>query len=159
RLLKRAGAGRNAIYDLPWFLVIGRSQAGKTIAIKNSGLGLPVRKDWVKGVGGTSTCDWFFTNDLIFMDTPGAWVTDGASDEERQNWLTLLKLLRKYRGQRPLDGLVVVVPADDLLGKSDKELIEQAGNAREVIDLLHDQLRFRFPVYVLVSKCDLVEGF
>ncbi len=158
-LLKKAGAGRNAIYDLPWCLVIGRPQVGKTVAIKNSGLSLPVRKDWVKGVGGTFTCDWFFTNDLIFLDTPGAWVNDGVSEEAQGYWTTLLKLLRKYRGRRPLDGLLVTVSADDLIGKPPEELQRQAGNIREVIDLLHDELRFRFPVYILVSKCDLVEGF
>lgn len=158
-LLKRAGRGRNAIYDLPWFLVMGRPAAGKTVAIKNSGLGLPVKKDWVKGVGGTYTCDWFFTNEMIFLDTPGKWVTEGAEDEARKYWQKLLQLLRKYRGRRPLDGLVVAVPADDLLSLSDEELIEQAGNIREVVELIHDELNFRFPVYLLVTKTDLVEGF
>jgi hypothetical protein len=158
-MLKRAGLGRNAIYELPWFLVIGRSQAGKTVAIKNSGLGLPVKKDRVKGVGGTHTCDFFFTNDLIFLDTPGAWVTEGAGEEGQAHWVELLRLLRKYRGRRPLDGLVIVVPADDLLTKSDEDLEEQAANIRQVVDCLHDELRFRFPVYLVVSKSDLVEGF
>jgi hypothetical protein len=158
-MLKRAGLGRNAIYELPWFLVIGRSQAGKTVAIKNSGLGLPVKKDRVKGVGGTHTCDFFFTNDLIFLDTPGAWVTEGAGEEGQSHWVELLRLLRKYRGRRPLDGLVVVVPADDLLSKSEEDLEEQAANIRQVVDCLHDELKFRFPVYLVVSKSDLVEGF
>lgn len=158
-MLKRAGLGRNAIYELPWFLVIGRSQAGKTVAIKNSGLGLPVKKDRVKGVGGTHTCDFFFTNDLIFLDTPGAWVTEGAGEEGQSHWVELLRLLRKYRGRRPLDGLVVVVPADDLLTRSEEDLEEQAANIRQVVDCLHEELRFRFPVYLVVSKSDLVEGF
>ncbi len=158
-LLKKAGSGRNAIYELPWFLVIGRSQGGKTIAIKNSGLGLPVRKDWVKGVGGTHTCDFFFTNDVIFLDTPGAWVDGGLDEQASSYWSTLLKLLRKYRGRRPLDGLIVVVPSEDLLGKTEQECQEQASRIREVIDHLQDELRFRVPVYVLVSKCDLVDGF
>ena len=158
-LLKRAGRGRNAIYELPWFLVIGRTKGGKTFAIKNSGLSLPVRKDWVKGVGGTHTVDWFFTNELIFLDTPGEWVSKVIDDQGRRYWTELLKLLRRYRGRRPLDGLAVVVPADDLLSKTDEELQDQASNIREVIDLLHGELKFRFPVYVLVSKCDLVDGF
>ena len=158
-LLRRAGRGRNAIYDLPWFLVMGRPAAGKTVAIKNSDLGLPVKRDWVKGVGGTYTADWFFTNELIFLDTPGKWVTEGATDEGREHWRELIRLLRKYRGRLPLDGLVVVVPADDLLKLSDGELEEQAANVREVVDLIHDELQFRFPVYLLISKCDLVEGF
>lgn len=158
-MLRKAGRGRNAVYELPWFLVMGRPQAGKTVAIKNSGLSLPVRKDWVKGVGGTFTADWFFTNEMIFLDTPGKWVVEGASEEGSQHWKHLLNLLRKYRGRRPLDGLVVVVPADDLLSKTRDELVEQAANVREVIDLIHDELKFRFPVYLLVSKTDLVEGF
>jgi len=158
-MLRQAGRGRNAIYELPWFLVMGRPAAGKTVAIKNSGLGLPVRKDWVKGVGGTYTCDWFFTNELIFMDTPGKWVTEGTDEDGQKQWKTLIRLLRKYRGRRPLDGLIVVVPADDLLSKDDDALEEQAANVRDVVDLIHDELSFRFPVYLLVTKSDLVEGF
>ena len=158
-MLRRAGTGRNAIYELPWLLVMGRPQGGKTFAIKNSGLSLPVRKDWVKGAGGTFTADWFFTNEMIFLDTPGKWVQEGVSDEGGKNWTELLRLLRRHRGRRPLDGLVVVVPADDLLSKSADELAEQAAHVREVIDLIHDELKFRFPVYLLVSKTDLVDGF
>ena len=158
-LLRRAGQGRNAVYQLPWFLVMGRPAAGKTVAIKNSELGLPVKRDWVKGVGGTYTADWFFTNELIFLDTPGGWVTEGATDEGQETWRELMRLLRKYRGRQPLDGLIVVVPADDLIALNDDELEEQATNVREVVDLIHEQLDFRFPIYVLVTKCDLVEGF
>ena len=158
-LLRRAGHGRNAVYELPWFMVIGRPAVGKTEAIKRSGLGLPVRKDWVKGVGGTHTSDFFFTNDLIFVDTPGKWVQDGATDELRSYWQTVTKMLRKFRGRRPLDGLMVAVAADDLMTLSKRELSDQAANIREVIDLLHEDLHFRFPVYILITKADLVDGF
>lgn len=158
-LLRRAGAGRNAIYELPWFLFTGCSQVGKTVAIRNSGLGLPVRRDRVKGVGGTHTCDYFFTNEAIFLDTPGSWAEKGVDERSQKYWTGQLNLLRKARGRRPLDGLVVVVPADHLLLESEDELREQAANIREVVDLIHRELRFRFPVYILVSKCDLVEGF
>lgn len=158
-LLRRAGRGSSAIYTLPWVLVVGRSQAGKTVAIKNSGLQLPVRKDWVKGVGGTHTCDWFFTDELIFLDTPGQWVTEGSAPPERRQWIELLRMLRKNRGERPLDGLVVVVPAEDLLRLNEGALREQAAKIRDVIDFAQEELGFRFPVYVIVSKCDLVDGF
>ncbi|MCE5246449.1 MAG: type VI secretion protein IcmF/TssM N-terminal domain-containing protein [Candidatus Polarisedimenticolia bacterium] len=158
-LLRRAGRGRDAIYTMPWLLVVGRPQAGKTVAIKNSGLQLPVRKDWVKGVGGTHTCDWFFTDELIFLDTPGQWVTEGSGPNERRVWIELLRMLRKNRGARPLDGLVVVVPSEDLVRLDEAQLREQAGKIRDVIDFAQEELGFRFPVYVVVSKCDLVDGF
>lgn len=164
RLLRSSGLGRNAVYELPWFLVVGRPAAGKTFAIKNSRLGLPVKKDWVKGVGGTYSCDFFFTNDMIFMDTPGRWVRNGADDGARRYWGTLLKLLKRHRGKRPLDGLLVVISIADLLGvevdgDEPVPIPDQAANIREIIDLMHEHLGFRFPVYVAVTKSDLASGF
>jgi type VI secretion system protein ImpL len=96
---------------------------------------------------------------LIFLDTPGGWVTEGASEDGQETSRERMRLLRKYRGRQPLDGLIVVVPADDLLGLNEDELEDQATNVREVVDLIHEKLDFRFPIYVLVTKCDLVEGF
>lgn len=159
QLLQKAGKGRGAVYALPWFLMVGRAQAGKTVAIKNSGLNLPVRKDWNKGAGGTHTCDWFFTNEAIFLDTPGKWSVEGTTPIERGPWLELLRLLRKHREQRPLDGLLVLVPADDLLTRGEEELRDQAGKIRDLIDLIHEHLGFHFPVYLMISKTDLVDGF
>ena len=35
-LLRKAGRGRNAVYEMPWFLVMGRPQAGKTGTIDSN---------------------------------------------------------------------------------------------------------------------------
>jgi hypothetical protein len=96
---------------------------------------------------------------MIFLDTPGKWVTEGANQDGQVHWRELIGLLRKYRGRQPLDGLIVVVPADDLMNLSEAQLEDQAANIREVVDLIHTELNFRFPIYLLVTKADLVEGF
>ena len=107
---------------------------------------MSVKKDWVKGVGGSFTSNFFFTNDLIFLDTPGKWVENGLDEDAEGLWNYQIDLLKKYRGHRPLDGLIVVVPAEDLLTKDDSRLREQACNIREVVDLFHEKLHFRFPI-------------
>lgn len=158
-LAKAGGKGTQSIYLLPWFLVAGRSQGGKSTAIKNSGLSFPLRKDRYKGVGGTSIVDFFFTTEMIFLDTPGRWVSEGTDDSSKRSWLELVQWLRRYRGRRPIDGVMIVVPADFLLSQDEKTLQDDAARIRDVLDLMQQELRFRFPVYLLVSKCDLVEGF
>ena len=155
----RRKLGRNALYELPWVMVIGAKGAGKTEAIRRSDLRLPVKDDWQKGVGGTFTANWFFTDDLIFLDTPGEWVEQASKAGDKRRWSELLRLLKRHRRRMPLDGLIVVVEATDFLSKSEEELLERASNIRGVIDMLHDELHFRFPVYLLVSKCDLIQGF
>ncbi|MBN9067289.1 MAG: type VI secretion system membrane subunit TssM, partial [Rhizobiales bacterium] len=55
--LKREGAGRNFLYELPWYVIIGPPGAGKTTALANSGLRFPLAgqegAQALGGVGGT----------------------------------------------------------------------------------------------------------
>src|SRR5262249_12235614 len=70
-LLKKSKAakrwGRGWLYQLPWYMFIGPPGSGKTTALTNSGLNFPLAdqlgKNAVRGVGGTRSCDWWFTDD------------------------------------------------------------------------------------------------
>lgn len=70
------------IYDIPWVLLIGEPQSGKTTTLKQSGLDFPIGKDALSGAGGTVNCDWWFTNDAVVIDTAGRFTmpVDTAPD-------------------------------------------------------------------------------
>src|SRR6478735_8782691 len=56
--------GKAALYELPWYMIIGHPAAGKSSAILHSGLSFPFGdKQAVQGVGGTRDCDWFFSTE------------------------------------------------------------------------------------------------
>jgi type VI secretion system protein ImpL len=59
------------VYSLPWYLLIGEPQSGKSTTLKNSGLEFPVGGDGLSGSGGTRNCDWWFTNEAVILDTAG----------------------------------------------------------------------------------------
>ena len=64
--------GAAALYELPWYMIIGNPAAGKSSAIARSGLSFPIPGNKaLQGVGGTRNCDWFFTTDGILLDTAG----------------------------------------------------------------------------------------
>ena len=162
-LTKGDRAGRS-LYDLPWYVFIGAPGSGKTTALINSGLKFPLEqrmgKGAVRGVGGTRNCDWWFTDEAVFLDTAGRYTTqdsDAASDSE--GWKEFLALLTKYRKRRPVNGVVLTVSAQDLmtLGESGREANVEAARRRLVE--LSNELRIQLPVYVMVTKCDLVAGF
>src|SRR5262245_3569126 len=50
--------GGSALYALPWYAIIGPPGAGKTTALRHSGLVFPYADSAVRGVGGTRNCDW-----------------------------------------------------------------------------------------------------
>jgi type VI secretion system protein ImpL len=162
--LKGNEGARGGIYQLPWYMFIGAPGSGKTTALTESGLKFPLAeslgKGAIGGVGGTRNCDWWFTDDAVLLDTAGRYTTqDSHSDADKAAWTGFLQLLRKHRRRRPINGVIVAVSVSDLLQGEEAWRAAQARSIRERIKELHEQLGVRFPVYVLVTKCDLLAGF
>jgi type VI secretion system protein ImpL len=155
--LRRFG---NPLYVLPWYMVIGESGSGKTTAISRSCLSSILRQTAeTKKIVQTLNCDWWFFNQAIILDTAGRYVSPDNIDQDLEEWNYLLELFAKYRSGEGLNGLVIVVTADDLLA-GDTELLESRGRAlRERIDHLMRVFEKRFPIYVMVTKSDQIYGF
>jgi type VI secretion system protein ImpL len=159
----RRGA-KGGLYQLPWYMFIGAPGAGKTTALTQSGLKFPLAESMGKGaiggVGGTRNCDWWFTDEAVMLDTAGRYTThDSHGELDAAAWTGFLQLLRKYRRRRPINGVIVTVAVSDLLLADEAARAAQARAIRERIKELHEQLGVRFPIYVLVTKCDLLAGF
>jgi len=148
--------GNAALHALPWYLFIGPPSSGKTTAIVNSGLNFPIGTDRVQGVGGTRNCDWFFSDQAIILDTAGRYVRD---TEDEKEWHTFLDMLKENRPGRPVNGVVVAISVADLLDADAYDVEWHAITIRRRISELVDRLGVRFPVYLMFTKCDLVQGF
>ncbi len=153
--LGRGRSGKAALYALPWYMFIGPPAAGKTTAIVNSGLEFSYGTD-IKGVGGTRNCDWFFSNSTILLDTAGRYTTE---DEDREEWNAFLDMLKKYRKKNPINGVIIGMSMTDLLNATVEDIEWHAKNIRHRIDELIQRLGIRFPVYLVFTKCDLIQGF
>jgi type VI secretion system protein ImpL len=162
--LKQQQRGGASLYDLPWYVFIGAPGSGKTTALINSGLRFPLEqrigKRAVRGVGGTRNCDWWFTDEAVFLDTAGRYTTqdsDAASDSE--GWKEFLSLLATYRNRRPLNGIVLTISAQDLMTQGDSDREAHVEAARRRLNELTRELHIQLPVYLMVTKCDMVPGF
>jgi type VI secretion system protein ImpL len=154
--LKKKG---NPLYVLPWYMIIGKSGSGKTTAIQSADLSSSFAEvGSVSGISGTRNCDWWFFEQAILIDTAGRYAVPVDEGKDRDEWQKFLGLLAKYRKKEPLNGLIVTVSADDL-NNSDAESLEQYGrDIRKRVDELMRVLGAKFPVYVMVTKCDLIQG-
>ncbi len=151
--------GNAALYALPWFMIIGPAAAGKTTLLRNSGLNFPYAHDSdidIRGFGGTRNCDWWFSNDAVLLDTAGRYTTEQDDNDE---WLEFLGMLRKHRRQQPLNGAIVAISIADLLTADSKEVDRHVKIIRERIDELINRLGCVFPIYIVFTKCDLLYGF
>jgi type VI secretion system protein ImpL len=154
--LKKQG---NPLYVLPWYLVIGESGSGKTTAIESAHLSSPFAEvTRTSGISGTRNCDWWFFEQAILIDTAGRYAIPVDDGQDKDEWQKFLSQLIKFRKKEPINGLIVTVGADKLLSASTDILEADGSKIRQRIDELMRVLGARFPVYLLVTKCDLVQG-
>lgn len=157
-------SGGSYLYDLPWYVFIGAPGSGKTTALVNSGLSFPLADKFgpgaIRGVGGTRNCDWWFTDDAVLIDTAGRYTTqDSHEAEDKGAWDGFLALLKKVRPRRPLNGVFLTVSVADLLSQGPEARTALAASIRARLLELDTRLTTRLPVYVLVTKSDLLYGF
>ncbi len=162
--LKQQRKSGHSLYDLPWYVIIGAPGSGKTTALINSGLHFPLEqrsgKAALRGVGGTRNCDWWFTDEAVLLDTAGRYTTqDSDATADSTGWSEFLALLRKYRKRRPVNGVLLTISAQDLMTQGHGALEGHVDAARRRLNELNRELHIQLPVYLLVTKCDLVAGF
>ena len=152
--------GRDAVYSLPWYIVAGAPKAGKSSLVISSNLNFQTlpsqRQSEQRFVRPTPAVDWRVTSDAVFVDTAGRYQTEGVDGEE---WSTLLETIRKHRSNRPLDGFVMTVNADTIVKGDEREIEELAKVLRARLDDAIQRLKVRFPVYLVFTHADSIEGF
>jgi type VI secretion system protein ImpL len=151
--------GKSALYELPWYMIVGHPSAGKSCAILNSGLKFPLASKGsasVQGIGGTRNCDWFFSTEGVLLDTAGRYSTQA---EDRTEWLEFLKLLKKHRPKAPLNGILVALSLPELLQYQTEAFVIYARQIRQRINEVDDIFGTKTPVYLVFTKLDLLRGF
>jgi type VI secretion system protein ImpL len=149
----------NPLYVLPWYLVMGESGSGKTTAISSAHLSSPFAElRHSSGISGTKNCDWWFFEQAILLDTAGRYTLPVNEGKDKDEWQKFLTLLVKYRPKEPINGLIITMAADKLLEAKPETLQEDGKVIRKRIDELMRVLGMKFPVYLMVTKCDLIQG-
>ncbi len=159
-----AGLSKQYVYQLPWYAFIGAPGSGKTTALINAGLTFPLAEQFgkaaIRGVGGTRNCDWWFTNEAVLIDTAGRYTTQESNEAvDKAEWQGFLNLLRRFRPRQPLNGVLLTLSVSDLLQMNAQERAVHAATLKARLAELRDGLGVQFPVYVLVTKTDLLSGF
>ncbi len=154
--LKKQGIDRNA---LPFYLLLGEPQSGKSVLLQNSDLHFPFGQNRLSGVGGTRGCDWWFTEEAVILDLAGRLFTHegGASDEAE--WQAFLDLLSNFRPMCPANGVLLVLPCDGLLKDTPQQASQKASRMQNALLTLVQRLQVQLPVYVVLTKGDKVFGF
>ncbi|MDR0684543.1 MAG: hypothetical protein LBF83_05390 [Spirochaetaceae bacterium] len=158
-----AVAHNKGMYGIPWFMLLGEPQSGKSSLLKESELdmipsaveektgpgietkSLPVRM-WLGGKA--VVCD---VSGAVFFDR---WLGGSSAD-----WSHIVKEFCRRHYRLPLNGVILTIPADALLADSGDLTRKKAVLMANELAYLLNSSGMRLPCYVIVTKLDTVEGF
>jgi type VI secretion system protein ImpL len=148
--------GGRSVTRMPWLALVGTSGSGKTTFLERSGLAFtPVEGAGPQGVA-PKLSKWWWSPETLVLETAGKSVSD---EEGREKWLALLDGLRPLRPEQPLDGVVVTVSVSELSDLDEVTLRKLATALRRRVDEAAGRLEMVLPVYLVLTKVDLVMGF
>ncbi len=154
------GLFSNPLATLPFYLVLGNTGSGKTTLLLN--VNIPIRFRTVSREEippPTETIELMLEDKVILLDTSGRYVALDPAEDVMPEWSMILGLLHRTRLKEPFNGVVVAVSVEELWTLDPAKLSQLSQNIRQRIDSLMRTLHVRFPVYVMVTKLDLIAGF
>lgn len=160
--LRENSAGMGGRYRTPWFLVLGAAGSGKSTLLEHSGISLSLREG-ATNFGVSHGIQWRFFDAGVILDVPGDFfLRAGHAGSDERSFKTLLRNLVKHRPQRPIDGVVLAIPCSELVGPDAISAPVMEQRAAQIFDklwMIEKWVGLSFPVYVIVTKCDMVPGF
>lgn len=156
------GSSSRSRYTLPWFMVIGTENCGKTSLLLNSGIQFPLNEQadrHLYQLRATTRCETLFANQAVFIDTPGNYTTNRKDTEHNELWQYFLRRLFRVRPANPLNGVIVCVSIRDIMDADATRREHVARNLRERLSEVLKALRTHVPVFLMFTKCDVIPGF
>jgi type VI protein secretion system component VasK len=143
-------------YAMPWYLVIGTPGSGRTTAIKALSMSWPYGDTAIPMNLPEQLCTYWMPEKALFIEPEAVVVGPNRTHGKLQELCTELK---DKRPREPIDGIVLVVSAQQLADSTDDAVEELAKELRRYLIEVAQALAADVPVYVVVTAYDALWGF
>ncbi|MEO0036419.1 MAG: hypothetical protein RLZZ501_2442, partial [Pseudomonadota bacterium] len=151
--LARLGDAGADPYAVPWIVALGGEGADTPTLLAAIDPAAPAEASIVPGAGAVH----FLPQGAVFHAGDSLIERPGGLD----HWRQLVRLLADCRPHRPLDGLVVVLPADALAGAAAlpfDRVAEWGARLCTMIAAAQGLTGLRVPVSIVIDRCDRLPG-
>lgn len=149
--------------NVPTFLLLGEPASGKTAMLAGSGLSRQLIEGKEPVPGDGSAVNVWLIDQAIVIDIAGRLlIQEGGTAAPDTAYRALLAEIKKLSPSRPIDGILLAAPSNDLTPNArttQNERKRKAGILRSALSLAQQVLGMDVPVYLVVTQCDKLRGF
>ncbi len=150
--------GHDYKYKIPWFLIVGGQQSGKSSLL--SGF---THDQICDDENEDVDCTWWFLKGGVILDIKGRLMQQYEKGKHgNKSWNMILGMLARYRSAKPLNGIILTIPATELYGRtklSNDEIKVRAQAMAHQLNFAQRYLGIKLPIYIVITKSDAVPGF
>ncbi|QNM95338.1 type VI secretion system protein [Chitinimonas koreensis] len=146
-------------YHSPWVLLLGEPGGGKSSLVGSLGDGRREAMLLREKQLPVKDTEWHFCSGGVVIDPEGRLPAAEDGTPEARRWQRVLDAIDTRRPERPLDAVVLAVPADMLQAADPVALETLAAGCYRQLWQLQKRFEFVLPVYLVVTRCDRVAGY
>ncbi|WP_240097931.1 type VI secretion system protein [Thermomonas flagellata] len=150
--------GRSPLYRIPWLLFLGEADAGLDGVLRAGAEVSPFPPPAAGPMEPDEVWRWWFFKSMLAIELHPRVVCDANARLDRGLWYQALMMLADEREKLPVNGVVVAVPVQALLGPADA-LKASATRLRRLVDEAMEHLQVRMPVYFLITGLERLPGY
>ena len=162
RWLKSNLDGTDYAYEIPWYLLVGEEETGKTTLINNLSINQPSDPPTCRDIPVHPSLEWHFFDKGVVLDVSGSAFLNKELINKYHGWKEVIKNLYRFRPRRPVDGIILTIPATNFIGPTalkEDVIFKRASDVAEQLRKLELKVGLKLPIYVVMTQCDQVAGF
>lgn len=142
-------------YKLPWYLVCGQAQSGKSAFLEASGLRIPKKDVLDRNIDLDSNTRILISDRAVFIDAAGPF----SHPDQLTTWQTLISRLKRFRPTQPINGIILTIDVAKLQLGNQESINALSLEIRDRLHQLQNELEVTPPIYLVLTKINQLPGF
>ncbi|WP_036015708.1 type VI secretion system membrane subunit TssM [Budvicia aquatica] len=165
KLQRHFKQSRSAVYQVPWYLMLGDKGSGKTTLLNES-----IKLTRLYEVEETDDTDehlyleCLLSDRAAIFDVRGELINQNDSPEDKPKlysrlWTSLLEWLATERTRQPLNGIILTIDIHKFILSSKQQRETYIATLNQRLTDIVNTRQNRVPLYLIFTKLDLFYGF
>ncbi len=166
QLIRHLGGKLNAIYQRPWYFVLGAENSGRKTLLKSSlnTLDIAPTENVVSDQNMRLHIQSLLADNAVLIMPEGELISQPPSGGDKPQlygrlWIALLEWLSTHRARQPMNGIILTIDTLQLMTADKEARNKYISDVHMRLQEIRLTFNSQLPLYIVLTKLDQIRGF